>query len=105
MEVDLRSPRVMQGIAAAVVLLGFVADFRVVVVLALLGVLATFVLVEQMHRITWATEAGLLVIAAILFLAGHAGFAWLLATIAAGVAALAAAADVWMAPNYVRKPK
>lgn len=99
MQVDLRSPRVMQGIAAAVVLLGFVADFRVVVVLALLGVLATFVLVEQMHRTTWATEAGLLVVSAILFLAGHAGFAWLLAMLAAGVAALAAAADVWIAPR------
>ncbi|MBV9284107.1 MAG: hypothetical protein JO176_05810 [Acidimicrobiia bacterium] len=99
MEVDLHSPRVMQGIAAAVVLLGFVADFRVVVVLALLGVLATFVLVEQMHRMTWATEAGLLVLSAILFLAGHSGFAWLLAMIAAGVAALAAAADIWIAPD------
>ena len=95
----------MQGIAGAVVLLGFVADFRVVVVLAVLGLLATFVLVEQMHRITWVIEAGLLVISAILFLAGHAGFAWLLAMIAAGVAALAAAADVWIAPNYMRKPK
>ena len=99
MEVDLRSPRVMQGIAAAVVLLGFVAGFRVVVLLALLGVLATFALVEQMHRITWATEVGLLLVSALLFLAGHPGFGWLLAMIAAGVAAVAAAADVWIAPD------
>jgi len=95
----------MQAIAAAVVLLGFVADFRAVVVVALLALLATFALVEQMHRVTWATEVGLLVVSAILFLAGHAGWAWLAAMIAAGVAALAVAADVWVAPGYVRNPK
>ena len=89
----------MQGIAAGVVLLGFVADFRVVVLLVALGLLATLVLVEQMHRITWASEVGLLVVSAILFLAGHAGWAWLAAMIAAGAAALAAAADVWIAPD------
>ena len=105
MDVDLRSPRGMQVMAAGVVLLAFVVDFRFVVLLVALGLLATFVRVEQMHRITWATEAALLLLSTLLFLVGRAGYAWVFALIAAGAAALAAAADVWIAPDYVRRPK
>ena len=99
MEVDLRNPRVLQGVTAGVVLLAFVVDFRFVVLLVTLGLFATFVRVEPMHRITWATEAGLLLVSTLLFLAGRAGYAWVLAMLAAGIAALAAAADVWIAPD------
>jgi hypothetical protein len=98
-EVDLQSPRSMQGIAAGLVLGGFVVDFRVVVPLAALGLLVTFVRVESMHRITWTAEIALLVVAGLLFLLGRAGYAWTLALIAAGIAALAAAADVWIKPD------
>lgn len=99
MQVDLRSPRTQQAIAAAVVLLAFVVDFRVVVLLAAIGLLATFARVDRMHRITWETEAGLLVVSTVLFGVGRAGYAWTLALVAAGIAALAAAADVWIAPS------
>jgi aminoglycoside phosphotransferase len=97
----------MQGIAAGVVLLGFVADFRFVVVVVALGLVVTLAtdLVERSDRITWLTEIGLLVLATVLLLLGRAGWAWLLGCAAAGVAALAAAADVWVAPGYVRRPK
>ena|SRR5947209_13095785 len=98
-EVDLRSPRIQQAIAAAVVLLTFVLDFRVVVLLAAIGLLVTFARVEATHRITWATEAGLLVVSTLLLLLGRAGWAWVLALLAAGIAALAAAADVWILPD------
>ena len=99
MEVDLRNPRVLQGVTAGVVLLAFVVDFRFVVLLVTLGLLATFVRVKPMYRITWATEAGLLLVSTLLFLAGRAGYAWVLAMLAAGIAALAAATDVWIAPD------
>jgi hypothetical protein len=98
-QVDLRSPRTQQAIAAAVVLLAFVADFRAVVLLAAIGLLVTFVRVDEPYRITWATEAGLLVVSTLLFLVGRAGWAWVLALLAAGIAALAAAADVWILPG------
>jgi hypothetical protein len=104
-EVDLRSPRTMQTVAAAVVLLGFVVDFRFVMVLVAFGLLATFVRVEPTHRITWATETALLLLSGLLFLVGRAGYAWVLALLAAGIAALAAAADIWILPDYVRRPK
>ena len=105
MQVDLRNPRTQQAIAAAVVLLAFVVDFRFVVLLAAIGLLATFARIEARYRVTWATEAGLLVVSTLLFLAGRAGWAWILAALAAGIAALAAAADVCIAPDYVRRPK
>jgi hypothetical protein len=98
-DVDLRSPRVLQGVTAGVVLLGFVVDFRFVVLLVALGLLATFVRVERTYRITWATEAGLLVLSTLLFVVGRAGYAWVFAMLAAGIAALAAAADVWILPD------
>ncbi|MBV8162223.1 MAG: hypothetical protein JO265_14985 [Acidimicrobiia bacterium] len=109
MDVDLSSPRVWQAAAAGVVLLGFAVDFRVVVALAALGLLATFVRVEPTHRLTWAVEVGLLVVSALLFLVGRAGWAWVLGMLAAGTAAMAAAADVWIAPSLagrfqVRRP-
>jgi hypothetical protein len=104
-DIDLRSPRVMQGIAAGVVLLGFVADFRFVALLAALGLAATFVRVERPYRISWLAEIGLLVVSTLLFLLGRAGWGWILAALAAGIAALAAAADIWVSPDYVRKPK
>jgi hypothetical protein len=89
----------MQGIAAGLVLGGFVVDFHVVVPLAALGLLVTFVRVERMHRITWTAEIVLLLVSSFLFLVGRAGYAWTLALIAAGIAALAAAADVWIKPD------
>jgi hypothetical protein len=89
----------MQGVAAGVVLLGFVADFRFVAVIAALGLLATLGRVERTRRITWMVEIGLLVVSTLLFLAGRAGWAWILASLAAGIAALAAAADVWILPD------
>ena len=49
--------------------------------------------------ITWITEIALLVLSALLFLIGRAGWAWLLGCLAAGTAALAAAADVWINPD------
>jgi hypothetical protein len=98
-EVDLRNPRTMQAVAAGVVLLGFVLDFRLVSIVAALGLLATFVRVERTYRITWATEIGLLLVSTLLFLVGHAGYAWVLTMLAAGIAALAAAADVWILPD------
>ena len=99
MDVDLRSPRVMQGVAAGVVLGGFVVDIRFVPLLAALGLLATFVLIERTCRITWMVELGLLVVSTLLFLVGRAGWAWVLASLAAGIAALAATADVWIRPD------
>jgi hypothetical protein len=98
-EVDLQSPRSMQGIAAGLVLGGFVVDLHLIVPLAALGLLVTFVRVERMHRITWTAEIALLVVSTLLFLLGRAGYAWTLALIAAGIAALAAAADVWIKPD------
>src|SRR2546421_11995975 len=50
MDVYLRSPRNLQGLAAAVVLLGFVADLRAIVVLAALGLLAAYVLLFDTLR-------------------------------------------------------
>ncbi len=89
----------MQGVATGVVLLGFVVDFRFVVLLVALGLLATFVRIERPQRITWATEIGLLVLSTLLFLIGRAGWAWFFGLMAAGVAALAAMADVWILPD------
>ena len=89
----------MQGIAAGVVLVGFVLDVPLVVLLAALGLLATFARIERPQRPTWTAETGLLVLSALLFLIGRAGWAWVLAMIAAGTAALAAAADVWIRPG------
>ena len=89
----------MQAIAAGVVLLGLVVDFRFVVVLAALGLLATFGRIERPFRITWMTEIGLLVLSTLAFLLGRAGWAWVLASLAAGAAALAAMADVWILPD------
>ena len=99
MEVDLRSPRPLQAAAAGLILLGFVGDFRAVVPIAALGLLATFVIVERVRRVTWSAEIVLLVVSTILFAVGRAGWAWILAMLAAGVAALAAAADVWIKPD------
>jgi hypothetical protein len=89
----------MQGAAAGVVLLGFVADIRFVPLVAVLGLLATFVLIDRPQRNTWIAEIGLLVVSTLLFLVGRAGWAWVLASLAAGIAALAAAADVWVLPD------
>jgi len=89
----------MQAVAAGVVLLGFVVDFRLVSIVAALGLLATFVRVEHTFRITCATEIGLLLVSTLLFLVGRAGYAWVLTMLAAGIAALAAAADVWILPD------
>jgi hypothetical protein len=99
MDVELRSPRTMQGVATAAVLLGFVADVRVVPLLAAIALVATFVRMEPTFRITWATEIGLLVVATLLFVIGRAGWGWVLSMLAAGVAALAAMADVWILPD------
>jgi hypothetical protein len=98
-EIDVRSPRTLQATGAAVVLLGFAADFRAFVPVALVVLLAAYVLVPaaRPYRTSWATEVALLVVASALFIAGRAGWAWTLALLAAGVAALAAAADVWIA--------
>ena len=104
-QVDPRSPRAQQTVAAAVVLLAFVVDVRFVVLVVAIGLLATFARAAAMYRVTWATEAGLLVVSTLLFGVGRAGWAWLLALIAAGIAALAAAAEVWIKPDYVRRPK
>jgi len=97
-DIDLRSPRAMQAAFAAIVLLDFVADFRPVVPLAALGLLASFVIVERMHRLTWSVEVALLVTSTVLFAVGRAGWAWVLAMLAAGIAALATAADIWIKP-------
>jgi len=99
MEVDLRSPRTLQSAAAGLILLGFVGDFRAVVPIAALGLLATFALVERARRVTWAAEIVLLVVSTVLFAVGRAGWAWVLAMLGAGIAALAAAADVWIKPD------
>ena len=88
----------MQAAFAAIVLLGFVADFRPVVPLAALGLLASFVIVERMHRLTWSVEVALLMTSTVLFAVGRAGWAWVLAMLAAGIAALATAADIWIKP-------
>ena len=98
-QIDVHNPRTQQAIAAAVILLAFVVDFRIIVLLVALGLLATLAGVERVHRITWATEAGLLLLSALLFLVGRAGYAWVRASVAAGVAARAAAADVWILPD------
>jgi len=98
-QVDLRSARIQQAIATAIVLLAFVLDFRIVVLLVAIGLLATLARVEATYRITWATEAGLLIVSTLLFLVGRAGWAWVLALLAAGIAALAAAAEVWILPD------
>jgi hypothetical protein len=99
MDVELRSPRTIQAVTAGAVLLGFVADVRVVPLLAVVALLATFVRVEPTYRITWATEVGLLLVATLLFFAGRGGWGWIFASVAAGIAALAAAANVWILPD------
>jgi hypothetical protein len=99
MRVDLRSPRTIQAAAAALVLLGFIADVRAVVPLAALALSVAFVVLVRAYRATWATEVAVLVISTVLFAVGRAGWAWVLALLAAGIAALAAAADVWIAPD------
>ena len=101
LDLDLRHPRALQGIATGVMLLGFVLDWRPVVLLAAIGLAVVFVVyasnVRRFGR-TWMAEEALLVLSMILFAAGRAGWAWLLAMLAAGVAATAAIADVWIAP-------
>jgi hypothetical protein len=101
LEVDLRHPRVLQGIAAGVILLGFVVDWRPVVLVAAIGLAAVFAAyaakVRRFGR-TWIAEEALLVLSMMLFALGRAGWAWLLAMLAAGVAATAAIANVWIAP-------
>jgi hypothetical protein len=89
----------MQTIAAGVVLLGLVGDFRVFVLLVALGLLATYVRIERPYRITWIVEIGLLALSTVLFFAGRGGWAWVLASLAAGIAALAAMAQVWILPD------
>jgi len=49
-EIDLGSPRVMQGVVAGVVLFGFVFEFRALVPLAALGLIATFVCAVLTNR-------------------------------------------------------
>jgi uncharacterized membrane protein len=100
-DVDVRNPRVLQGIATGVILLGFVVDWRPIVLVAAIGLAAVFAAhasnVRRFGR-TWVTEEALLVLSMILFVLGRAGWAWLLAMLAAGVAAMAAIANVWIAP-------
>jgi len=101
LDVDLRHPRVLQAIATGVILLGFVVDWRPVVLVAAIGLGAAFAAyasnVRRFGR-TWVAEEALLVLSMILFALGRAGWAWLLAMLAAGVAATAAIANVWIAP-------
>src|SRR4051794_22634041 len=100
-DADLRHPRALQGIATGVLLLGFVADWRPVVLLAAIALAGAFAaFADNVRRFgrTWVTEEVLLVLSMLLFTFGRAGWAWLLAMIAAGVAATAAIADVWIAP-------
>ncbi|MCU1448777.1 MAG: hypothetical protein JWP02_947 [Acidimicrobiales bacterium] len=102
MDDHLRSPRTLQGVAAAVILGGFVTDLRAIVLVAALGLLAAYVLLfdaVRRYRAAWFLEVVLLAVSSVLFLAGRAGWAWVLALLAAGIAALAAAADVWIAPG------
>ena len=89
----------MQAIAAGVVLLGLVGDFRVFVLIVALGLLVMFTRIERPYRITWMVEIGLLVLSTLLFFAGRTGWAWVLASLAAAAAALAAMADVWVLPD------
>ncbi len=106
--VELSSPRVLQGIACGVILLGFVIDWRPVVLVAAIGLAGVFVAyAENVRRYgrTWTTEVGLLVVSALLFLVGRAGWAWLLGMLAAGVAATAAIANVWIAPTDEPAPE
>lgn len=99
--VNLRSSRQLQGAAAALTLLGFVADLRPVVVVAAVGLAAAFVAnapTARRYGRTWAIEVALLVLATILFAVGRAGWAWVFGLFAAGIAATAAIADIWIAP-------
>lgn len=99
MDIELRSPRTMQAVVTAAVLLGFVADVRVVPFLAAIALAATFTRMEPPYQMSWGTEIGLLVLGALLFLIGRAGWAWVLTMFAAGIAAIAAMADVWILPD------
>jgi hypothetical protein len=111
LNVDFRSARALQGVVCGILLLGFVVDWRPVVLVAVIALAGLFVAyAESVRRYgrTWATEVGLLVLSAILFPIGRAGWAWFLAILAAGIAATAAIADVWIAPAdepQVRKPQ
>ena len=91
----------MQAIAAGVILLGFVIDWHLVVLVAAIGLAGAFAAdadnVRPYGR-TWVTEEVLLALSAFSFLVGRAGYAWVLALLAAFVAALAAAAEVWIGP-------
>jgi hypothetical protein len=101
-DIDVRSPRVLQGVAAGIVLLGFVGDIRLVVPIAALVLLAAYVLLfdaVRRYRTSWIAEMVLLAVAGLLLLAGRAGWTWVLALLAAGIAAMAAIADVWVAPE------
>ena len=44
-------------------------------------------------------EIGLLLLSCLLFLIGRSGWAWVAAMLAAGIAATAAIADVWVLPR------
>ena len=53
---------------------------------------------QYVAEITWSVEVALLVTSTVLFAVGRAGWAWVLAMLAAGIAALATAADIWIKP-------
>jgi hypothetical protein len=106
-DLDQRNPRVLQGAGAALVLLGFVADVRVAVPLAALGLLAAYALhlgILRPYRVHWIAEVALLAVASVLLFVGRAGWTWVLALLAAGMAAMAAIADVWVAPELAPRP-
>jgi hypothetical protein len=107
LEIDLRHPRVLQGVATGLILLGFVVDWRPVVLVAAIALAGIFVVfADNVRRFgrTWVAEEVLLVLSMILFALGRAGWAWLFALLAAGVAATAAIANVWIAPGPADEP-
>ena len=106
-------PRLVQAVATALLLLGFVAETRPVVPFVALVLIATGVAgprffgedAARAARASVVVEAVLLAAGSVLFVAGHSGWGWALAFIAALLSGMAAVAEVWLRPLHVRRPQ
>jgi hypothetical protein len=108
-------PRFVQAVVTAFVLLGFVAGIWAIVPFAALVLVAQLLAGprffgpedERAARLSVVAEVVLLATGTVLFVAGHSGWGWALAFVAALLSGMAAVAEVWLRPprDYVRRPQ